>query len=313
MTAGNQPLFDHLDGDEPEADLAGCDPEQLADHLLLDSLLREVHAPDAAAARDRVARAMARIPHIHGPRRHRLTLIQTHRSLAVAATLLVCAGVLWFLFGVTSPTAYAALNRALVSAKVAADRFYQVVVERSLPGPARIEASLYVNGGRKFAVEVKDMPAGTLWAGGNEEHVWLVPAFPPFPVFVSDDPRLMNAWLERQDVQLPFLQITTVLENMQRSYDISFPEAPEAKELPEDLVSVVGKRRTDDPLLPAQIRMLARADSGTVQELLLEWDNSGRRPTPRSMKFTLAGEEPRPPDWYDHAAHHDAGRRLHRF
>ncbi|MFH0943779.1 MAG: hypothetical protein V2A76_01165 [Planctomycetota bacterium] len=304
MSGDTPSIFDHLD-DEPEAaDLSNCDPEEAGDHLFLDGLLQRLHHADEERREARIKSALARIE------KPPLRLLRSHRIASLAAAILLTTGVLWLLLDASAPTARAAVEKALKAAQVAADRLYDVVIERSLPGPPQLEASLFVHGGEKFVIELPGMTGGTIWAGCDGRVTWLIPAWPPLPVLVSEDSRLLDEWMRGQEVQLPFLQITSVLERMQAHYDLEFSDGE--KDL-DDRISILGKRREDDPLLPLEIRFQAERESGTVQELLLRFDGTGPLPTPRSMRFVLVDELPRPPGWYEHAAHHDQGRRVRHF
>lgn len=305
MSAEPPTIFDHLDDEPEERDLAHCDPQEAGDHLFLDGLLRRLHDPDEEGREARIKSALARI---EKPRLR--LLLRSHRIASLAAAILLSTGVMWLLLDATAPTAQAAVEKALEAARVAADRLYDVIIERSLPGPPRIEASLFVHGGEKFVVEIPGMPGGTVWAGSNGTVTWLIPALPLLPVLVSEDPRLLDVWMRRQNVQLPFLQVTRVLERMQVYYDLEFSGGePDS----EGRVSILGKRREDDPLLPAEIQLQADPESGTVLDLMLRFGGDGPLPTPRSMRFVLVDELPRPPGWYEHPAHHDQGRRIRRF
>ena len=194
----------------------GPEPEERARQLFADALLRERFEPGAERVERSLERALERI---RSEADTRVPGRPRRLSLPLAAG--AAAGLLLLLFALLPGTATAGelVDRALASARIEADRRYAVEIERGAgSGPSRLE--LDVRGGRSFLVRIDSGLLGGFRAGWDGERVWVVPARSLLPVLVGHAPAALHEWLESRGEGLPFLQLTAVLEQLARDYDV---------------------------------------------------------------------------------------------
>jgi hypothetical protein len=311
-------LLDERAAAESFANLDGAERLRAADVQWLHSLLQQALHRDAVARERRITRAgvaiaadAARVvqPASSGRLRRRWVL-----PITVAAAL-VCAAVLYR--GPINPprTALAAVQTTLKAAQSPSDRTYRIdTVMQPRGGSTRqLTGELWVRGDTHYLLR-QEAPLGQLLIGGNGREHWLVP--PLGPVIVSAELNRFQQLLEGKPLVTPFLQVTSLLERLADRYDLTL--APE-----EELAAVegtgtvrcthvVGKLRdADDRLSPAEIELWTARQSGTAYRVLARWTPEADRPGPQQMQLQWVPlPEPLATDWYDHAAHHPADRRV---
>jgi hypothetical protein len=229
---------------------------------------------------------------------------------ATAAVLLLAVGSWWL----SSPanTAFAALQRTQATALELTDRLYRLTLEGGVVIPRRREAKLYARGGDRFALQLPT-PLGGSWIGRDGNQVWSVPA--AGPILVGGDPQLLGQWLPRDAAELPFLQVTTILQRMADHFDLEGP-------LPAEPVGdrqlacphIRGWRHATAPLGPLTIDLWYHPQTGVAERLVLNWDSEDGE-TRRPWKTLMLEREDAPPvadDFYTHAAHHGPARPVRR-
>jgi hypothetical protein len=224
-----------------DVDLDTAEPLRLAELRLLDALLQEVYAPDAAAVEARVRKALAAIANAEmRPADARLETVPGDAAqaaatvdsaarpfsrrcwlywapAAIAAALLISTG--WWAFAPRG-SAFAAAEKAYDASLESVDREYQVTIARNgaLALLAPLEATLYVRGASRFALRHPGAVAGDFWFGSDGRQSWFVPVVGP--VLVSDDPHWLRRRAEQEKVSLPFLQVSTILQRLGDRYDL---------------------------------------------------------------------------------------------
>lgn|GEM_PF-3824939 len=226
--------------------------------------------------------------------------------LASAAGLILAATVLLvFALGPAAPSADAALARAIERARELAPRAYRVVHERDGLRPRTIETDLFASGDRAFAMSrtltVAGGPPRTLWMGGDDERLWIVPPNPRRPVLVVEQRADASDVLEENDMDLPFVDAVSALEACSEHY---------AATLSDDGRVLEGTRRDAAPKgKPSGFRLELDAD-GRLARLELWRDDHARRP---DWRYELtASSEPVDPSVFDRTSHHAPEREVRR-
>lgn len=311
------PLLARLDDGTGGADeRAPTDARRLADQLFVDALLERVHQGAPAALDDQIRSAMARIgtsqteliPAAGVTRRRWIT------SSLQAAAGIGAVGVGWLAVStLTTPTAEAAVARAIEDARLERDRHYAISTEISRPGEGKtLRGDLYVRGAERFAVRHESPLGGVVWVGGDQKTVWIIPA--AGPAFVAADPRRMDQWIEERELPLPVLQVTAVLTHLQGHYDLELLAPERLEESAERMQHVRGRRRAAVGLLPTTIDVWIHPRSGNVQRLSLDWERRlDPLPGPRRIQFDLVDQVALAGDWYTAEAHLDRNRPVIRF
>ncbi|MDZ4686372.1 MAG: hypothetical protein SH850_14990, partial [Planctomycetaceae bacterium] len=304
--------------EDSAAPLDRIEAQRAADVSLLHTLLEQALRPDAAAREIRVQRVAASVRETVMPAAP-ATVPTRRRWLATLTTVaaVLMAGVL--LRNTFNPrtTATAAVDTALKAATVETDRAYRVQTDLRLPdgAPKELTADLWVRGGSQFVVR-QDVPWGDLYLGSDGVDHWVIR--PVGPVLTGPEPGLIEQWLLRDQLSLPFLQVATLLQRLADRYDLKLGPAAEivtaegAK--PVWCTQVVGtKRDASDLLAPDVIRLWTARQSGVAQQVELLWNRPEDQPGVSRVTLRLqplAAELPA--DWYRHEAHHDPDRRASR-
>jgi hypothetical protein len=224
-----------------DADLDAAEPLRSAELRLLDALLQEIHAPDAAAVEARVQKALAAIaaaelrpaaarPETAPPDTAPVAAAADSAAspdsrrrwldwapAAIAAALLISTG--WWAFAPRG-SAFAAAEKAYDASLESVDREYQVTIVRN--GPLALlapqEATLYVRGASRFALRHPGAVPGDFWFGSDGKQSWFVPVVGP--ALVSDDPHWLRQRAEQEKVALPFLQVSSILQRLGDRYEL---------------------------------------------------------------------------------------------
>lgn len=297
-------------------ELSAADRRRVADLLWLDALLEHAQVRHAPAVESAVASVLTRLRdndlgHVfnvpneegrvenvpHGRRRSR-----RWASLLVAAAL-VLIGIVWWQQAPNS--AYAMVEQVYRAALSTTDRTYRVTLTSDAPAVKVKTATLTVRGGEKFAFEHTGPLGGHLWIGSNGRDFWFVP--PVGPVLVADSEQFVGQWLNRSQADLPFLQLTTILERMRDHYELMvLPNEPIDASGP-TMHHLRARRRSDvtaeHARLPETVELWADRQTGVLQRLILTRSHNSTRPGPQTITFDLTGEEPRAADFYDYSSH----------
>jgi hypothetical protein len=325
-----------LDEGAPPLDASGSLPAEmgeagrrrLAELQCLHGLLLHLHDRDADARERRVQRVLQALeeaadvlPHptlnrdLSRPRR-RPRAQRVMSWLISSAAVLLLGLIVWKL--VSPNTAYAIVQRAFEAAGLDGDRTYHVVDRWSGSVEGTREATLWVRGDR-FVFQPKRPLIPGLLLGSDGRQGWAVPAVGP--VRVSDDPgeilRFMARGLlpEHHDEvkaagrkMFPLLQQRTLLRNLGQSYRLEL--LPPALLADGDGIRYqhIRAHRRDETVDSADVvEIWVHPQSSVIARLSLQAKlESGER----RVTLDLESEEPMPHDWYEHSAHHEAGRTV---
>lgn len=311
-------------------DLPAAERRRVADLQLLHSLLVHVHDQDADRKTELVQSVMRAIEEdtiaaedpAPAPPERLISVVTLAGaaagswqgrlvSFAIAASLLI-AGFLWWNQPENKGGAQAAVNHAIRVVEQPIDRTYRLRVQ--VDEMVELEASLYVRGREKFVLKHPGPVMGEVMLGSNGKEAWFVPMFGP--VLINENPWLLQEWMQRRDMVLPFVQFSDTLTRITDHYDLKIIEAdqvPEGTRL--DLRLIRARRRPDVTSGPAVVELLMHRESGVVHRLDL-WSSdeepfsstSGRR-----LTIELVEQQPLDDDWYEHQAHHDPMRPVRRL
>ena len=294
-------------------------PLSEADDRFLDAVLGQAFHPDTARRQQRVAQVIysldaspAAQPTVMRDRGERVPYWRrTWVRLAIAAMLLLTAGILWPEFD-SSSTAQAMVLRSLEFAKSLGTRHYVMTtrVRRPLGGEMAIQRDLYVDGPRRFAIRKTARLAGAdLWLGCNGENYWVVP---PLGAPVEGDRQLLGGWLaNRTQSDDEILHVTTALEWLARDYDLtSFdqealadPASGGAQVLCDH---IQGLLRDPTSNAPPQIDMWADPETGMARLIVLDWGLPANEIGRVQTSIELVGQPELPDDWFEAAGHYSA-------
>ena len=278
---------------DPRAE--GTTARQRFVHALLERELGDARARD----RRRTEAALAALRAEATASRGRILRSNRWSRLAAAAAVVVAVASL-FLLGPGAPNASATLESALEHALLPLDRTYLLRVDPLRPRLGEREVRLHVRGNERIAIEqVRGRMAG-LWVGFDGTESWIVPPLERFPVLVGDERARLAQWLAERDADLPFLQLTTILERL-RDYELE--ETRAAGRI------LLRGRRPVGVEGPELVELTLDEATGNVVGVDLQ---TGRGALRRSLHFTLVDEAPKPDGFYGHAAHHAPGRAIRR-
>ncbi len=296
-----------------------------ADLSLIDSLLRLAIRPNRQAREDRIRRVLnAILAHDHlehsdpdpeQARRfwQRRRVRRWSPLLSAAAVLVVLS--LWWLTDDSTPQAFATVARSLEEAKELGPRHYRFtsIVRRRRTGEQEVVGDLYFDGGERFAMRHPGvLPVSEFWVGSSGQEEWIVPPVGPI---LTGDAGLIAKWIvEREDVTMPFLHLTTMLERLSDAYDLELLE-DETIDNPLDAGTTLRCRRVrgilhaqDRRLLPKSIDLWAGRETGIAYRIVLDWglppEGFGRS----QISIELIDEAELPTDWFEAGAHRRARR-----
>jgi hypothetical protein len=222
--------------------------------------------------------------------------------ITILAAVLVLG--LWGLLPHES-TASEILQEVIIKAEASGDREYRI----ELAGHPRLEGRLWVNGGDRFLLRLTPLlPLGDkyVWLGGNGTEYWFVPVIGP--VVVGKKAEWLRELIQRrQSVELPLMHLSSVTRRLTTRY------------LPPELVGrdgrgidtlVARQREPSADWLPERVEIRADRKTHVIEQLDLQWAAGKDLGQPFGMRFVLQGEASMPGNWYEHAAHHEADRRI---
>jgi hypothetical protein len=301
--------------DEFAGPLTGTEARRAADVALVHTLLEQALQPDPAAREIRVQRVAASVRDSVMPAR--LPTAPNRRWLATLTTVAAVLLVGFLLRNSFNPqtNATAAVDTALKAASAETDRAYRVNADLRLPdgSPKALTADLWVRGGSQYVLR-QDGLLGDLFLGTDGHDHWVIP--PVGPVFTGTEPGLVEQWLLRNELSMPFLQVATLLQRLADRYDLKLGPAAEittaADRPPVWCTHVVGmKREASDRLAPDVIHLWTARQSGVAQQVELLWSRADDQPGLRRVTLQLQPLATElPSDWYRHDSHHAPDRRV---
>lgn len=305
MSTSSEPPFSRVDFDDPHSPDGGppaaADREAYEHALFLQGLLYARLGRDSEAEREaRIARVLSELeadpePNAAEPVRRGVAPWPSAAWLGVALALAVLVAMLpW------GKTATAMLAEARVAAAAPVDRRYRVTVEPGPlnPWPRPRTGTLDVQGGRKLFLHYQPPALPAVRVGREEKRLWVLP--PIGPLLSIEDRNRWPGLLREQGVDLPYLHISTILEQVQAEYRLA--QLP-AEPLPGQVRPQQRILATRGPgLKPRRIDLWLDADSGVVTQAVLSWPNRVG-PGPRKVTLTLERTFNAPPGWYSPDRH----------
>jgi hypothetical protein len=305
-----------------DASMDDAGRRRVAELQLLHGLLSQLHDDSDARARrlQRVLDALRQsaniLPYSAAARPRRNQARRVLAWLASAAAMLLIGLLAWKL--VSPNPAYAVVERAAEAAGREHDRTYRVVDQWSGAVTGTREATLYVRGDR-FVFQPKRPLIRGLLLGSDGRRGWAVKSVGP--VVVSDDPleffHVMTRGLlpppRAQDkpssqAMLPLLQQHTLLRRLGQSYRLELLASTPLTEGDDIRYHHIRAQRQSDAAGGAEVvELWVHPRSSIVARLQLQ---AKLEPGRRLVTLDLTSEEPLPPDWYEHSAHHEADRPV---
>ncbi|MEO1617513.1 MAG: hypothetical protein AAFV88_16795 [Planctomycetota bacterium] len=293
--------------------------EQLRDSWI-ESLLASAVTPQDHG--DHVARAMKRIDEPEAT--HKATVTRKPKRSLRWGAIAIAASVLLALFllidgGGTSSTAMAAVQRSLNVAAEQMTRKYllQVQYRTSTEQEAQSDIDLYVRGHDRFALRHPGLlPGNSFWLGKNQIDEWVVP--PIGPVRIGND-MVLSRWLaSQQQLDTPYLHLTTLLTRMSDGYrleeksdeEITLPDG--TKETCQHVLAKL-QRADEGNSPPDTIELWASRETGMAIRIVVRWKLAAGQIGRESIVLTFQSDEPSLSDqWFTPEAHYQGQRGIMR-
>ena len=290
--------------------------ESWIESLLVSASRSEDHSKRVAQAMSQIEPSESRqdyvSPTVRADERRSRSLIWPTFGIAVAvsfALMLILPG--------RNTSALASIQRSLdVAAEDSPRRYRLQIGYRPEVGDAfRIDSELYVQGKERFALRHPGVIPGTsVWLGQNGEQAWVVPAIGPV---LQGDPTILRQFLQsREELDTPFLHVTTMLKRMTtKGYSLktltdeqvlvpsgtTFP----CRHIEAELAS------GDDPQLPYSIELWACRDTGIAVRVVARWHLSDGEIGRESVVLTFEQEERNlTADWFRAEGHYERQRTV---
>jgi len=293
-----------LDDAVPAASLAATSPDdlrRLVDLQFLDALLEQSYGHNQTATSQAIAATLTRLqdePQTSSTVQGSQVALQpaAYRSsrwigVALAASLLVG------LFLVSSPratrSAYAMVERAYQVALEARDREYRVTLSGGGPGHVLPrEATLRVRGGEKFLLTIAGPMGGINRIGRDDTRFWYVP--PAGRVFAANEDSFLGNWLRSSSADMPYLKLTTLLERLRDTYELSV--------LPDESIDaqptnhMIARRResfaAEHPTWPLSFELWTDPTSGVIRKAKVTRPAEAAGFAGEHILFELVSEDP---------------------
>lgn len=288
--------------------LSSSDKERIAKLLVIDSLLMQKQDGPQTANRlmNLVRESLHRVSESDvtltsrmskSPRGHftgRRTWIAT-----IAAMLLITA--VSFLWPTGPKSAYAILEAAQRAAEEPIARAYSYLVKRKGEEPRK--GKLYVQGRERYAL-THAAPLGEATIGSDGKTAWFVPAVGP--VLVRKNPELLEAWVSTLDADAEFLTLTSVLDRIQKYYEVDYSNDKSTAKS-EGVLYLEARKKERIQRGPDVIRVEVLATSNYVQKVVMTWNNPvvGKK---EQVEIEMLNEGVSP-DSFEHRSYHDSRRR----
>lgn len=313
-------LLDHLDSNTDLTRLSEDERRQIVDLIWLDSLLHQSqHHEELATTTNRAIDGV--LTHLRSDLKATASREATSAQLAsetiavprrspkrrswrsrltVAAVLFIAALGWWQ----TQPRAAKAMfEKAMAAALTPDDRVYQVTITpfESTTGPRK--GRLTVHGGEKFVFERIGPLGGRLAIGGNGREFWLAP--PVGPVLIANSEDVVPEWSQKPDLNMPFLQITTILRRMRDAYRLTrLPiETLDGHDGPLNHLVADRRLRVRGPfgMAPSKIEMWTAPETGIVHRLVVHWSPEDNARRFDRIELDLTKDVPESPAIYDYS------------
>jgi hypothetical protein len=237
-------------------------------------------------------------------------------TLAVAASFLLALFIVVDSGG-TSGKAVAAVERSLNVAAELMTRKYLLRVEYrpAIGGTRKIDNQLYVQGKDRFALRHPGvLPGKSVWLGHDGVDSWVLPAFGPV---LKGDNTFLSRWLRsREELNTPYLHITTMLTRMMsRGYQLETMSDEEIV-MPDGLAvecqHIRALRKNADQLDgPDTIDLWASRESGTAVRLIARWELADGEIGRESVVLAFQHDEPSlEEEWFTAEAHYEGQRPI---
>ena len=269
---------------------------------LLEELLREAYHPTEVDAL--ITQALARCE--EGAGREGVEMVPVslpargRRGWVSAVTTMVALVIVLLTIWPSTTTATEILHEVVASAEAPVDREYQL----ELSGRVKLSGVLWVWGGDQFVLRLPAVIQAHdqyIWLGSNGSDFWIVPALGPVIVTRQAD-WLLRQLRDRHQMSLPILHLSTVTRRLETRYTTPrlVNDAPGLKHLATE------QKLSDSIMLPDRVDLYAR--DKVIALLHLHWNARHGGDEPLDMKLTLNPSKPPAAGWYEHSAHHAAGR-----
>ncbi len=198
------------------------------------------------------------------------------------------------------------LRAVVAQVEAPEDRVYDVVTN----GRIKITARLWVRGGDSFVLRLPSLIPNHepyVWVGHHQGNNWLIPAIGPVLVRRKSDPEFLVEQLQKRQLSLPILHLSTVTRRLQTRYQppVMLPDLP-------GLTHLQAKQQEPaQAMLPDIVDIVARQN--IIQTLQLQWKATDSFPEPFTMTLTLIPQMAVPNNWFDHTTHHAETRRVLQF
>lgn len=298
------------------------DQREEADQQLLETLLSRALRDDSKGDQQRIERLLQAIEaeaaerNVERPSHQSPSRLMRWGIFALAASLLIGVALWWQAFNPTRQ-AYAAVQRSLQLAEASGIRYYQLrtIVRRWGVGEREILSDLYVDGADRFVLR-QPGPLGLAdyWIGSDAKESWVAP--PRGPVFIGK-PEIAQQWLRRQeDVDMPYLHITSILRRLSDGYDltklpdeeIADPDQPQTLYRCRHIRGVL--RPTKARIDPEIVDLWTDIETGVARQIKLDWQRTPRQFGIMTMQIDLLPQPNLPADWFTPAAHHQGRPAL---
>ena len=271
--------------------------------MLHDALEREMNAAVEGRTIARRTRTVARI----------------RRFAAIAAAIVLTAGLAWIAFRTTPEASAAEVVARLVAAARSGDRTYFVraiddarkparAAERQRgarpqlkPTPSIDGAILHVREPNLYVLARIDEAGAETLTGCDGSRAWIVPA--TGPVRVSADPKRFSGALPGSQQGIVFVDPYVDLAELARSYELRLVAAA----APSDLARIEGTRRSDARGGPKRIEISYEESGALIRTIRLE-NLPQARGGPRTVEFELIDDARLGEGFFLHTSHHDASR-----
>lgn len=303
---------DCVDSDHPsqpvDSSLSVNDRKTMADHLLMNALLIRKLSPSPPGDQMLLNNVLQQLDQpIPSRKAFAATVVSTGRrwlisSLSIAAGVAVVVS-LWFVAEANTPSALAAVERARTEARRPIDRHYQITLD--LPAIKSLDADLYLRGDDHLALHLAGPLHVSAWLGINGDEAWFVPRIGP-AIVTKDVDRMQERLEDLASMPIPMLNITRVLDTIDRDYELSIVSDHSAQKFDGQVLQHVRavKRSGFRPLLPERIEFWSQPESGVIVRMTLVWTEIVDKLAVRRVEFLLADQKTRGKDLYEHSGHH---------
>ncbi|MBX9652788.1 hypothetical protein K2Y11_04135 [bacterium] len=302
--------IDSDDSSQPvDSSLSADDRRMIADHLLMNALLIRTLSPPPAGDQALLNDVLYQLDRPVSSRKQLATKVVSAGRRWLISSLSIAAGLaavvsLWFVTEANTPSALAAVEQARIEARRPIDRHYQIKLD--LPAIKSLDADLYLRGDDRLALHLAGPLDVSAWLGINGDEAWFVPRIGP-AIVTKDVDRMQERLEDLASMPIPMLNITRVLDTIERDYELTLASDHSAQEFVDGQVLQhvrAVKRSGFRPLLPERIEFWSQPDSGVIVRMTLVWTELVDKLAVRRVEFLLADQKTQETDLYEHSGHH---------